>query len=678
MSWEAPNGRALEIGFDVGGTFVDCVVHDVQEGSWSAFKLLIRDDLESVVIRAVRRALSEAEAPPSSVSRIAHGTTVATNTVVEERGAKLGLVTTKGFRDVLELGRQERPNVFDSRIGRPAPLVPRALRLEVPDPHPPELNGELDQVLLRFRDAEIEAVVVSLLRSWHDPSQELAIAERLRSELPGVYVVAGSVIAPLMGEYERTSTAAVSAYVGPRLSGYLQSVERGLDTLGVPSPLLVMQSNGGLGVVDEVLQRPTVAQFSGPAAGVVSAVSLGRKLGERNLVTLDVGGTSADVAVLVNGEPEVTHHRMVAGVPVLGTSIGVHSIGAGGGSVAWIDGGGLLKVGPSSAGAHPGPACYGRGGTTATVTDAHLALGFIDPEASYADGLILNRQLATTALAALAEAVGRSPEETAVGILAITTSNIVRAVRRMTVEAGKDPRDFSLMAFGGGGPLYANALIRDMEMRRAIIPAGAGVACAAGLLASSLRVDVARSCPRDLLTEGYAELKGVLGELSVVATDRIRAQTSVKARIEVALSLDLRYRGQNHEITIEVCTNQFAKDSDLAAARDKFDQAHLELFGVSAPSEVVQCVVARASASLPPPVRVFERPRRSSHDRHATRALRLEEGWMQAQLITALSMDNADRVHGPALIDGEDATTVVLPGFVASLGEAGSLIVERA
>jgi N-methylhydantoinase A len=671
------SGRVLEIGFDVGGTFLDCVVYDVGRSSWSSFKLLIQEDLQAVALTAVRRALAEAGAEPEDIFRIAHGTTVATNTVVERRGARVGLVTTRGFRDVLELGRQERPNVFDSRVPRPEALVPRQRRLELGEDATAEVDGELSEVISRLREEQVDALVISFVRSWKDPSQELEIAQKLGAAMPGMYIVTGSAIAPLMGEYERTSTAVVSAYVGPRLKGYLGSLQESVNALGVRAPLLVMQSNGGLGMVDEVVRRPTAAQFSGPAAGVVGASNLGRRLGVRNLVTLDVGGTSADVAVLVDGEADVTHQRIVAGLPVLGTSVSVHSIGAGGGSIAWVDGGGLLKVGPESAGANPGPACYGRGGVAATVTDAHLALGFIDPSVDYADGLSLNLDLATAALARLATQLGISAEDAAAGILAITISNVVRAVRRMTVEVGRDPREFSLMAFGGGGPLYANALIHELGMQGAVIPAGAGVACAAGLLASSLRVDVAKSCPMDLDAESYPALILVLGDLFAEGYQRMRAQGGDGVNIELTLSLDLRYRGQNHEITIEVCADRLPDDDDLNVCRAKFDRAHHDLLGVSAPGDAVECVAARARASVPEIPRIYQHMRNTKSPGEGVRDVRIDEGWVKARAISSLSMGAADRVVGPALIDGADATTVVLPGYVASMHSSNSLILER-
>ncbi|MDE3100795.1 MAG: hydantoinase/oxoprolinase family protein [Chloroflexota bacterium] len=657
------------------------VVHNVTANVWRTAKVLVERDVETSVLRAMDVALELGSMRPEHITFLAHGTTVATNIVIERKGARVGLITTRGFRDVLEIGRQNRPSIFDSRIPRPEPLVPRNLRQEVDERVGP--TGEIVRPINRddvceaakiFRRSEIEAVAISLLHAWVNPTHEQEVADQLARLLPSTHIVLGTAVVPEFGEYERTSTTVVSAYVGPRLARYLRRVSAALRERGITVPLLVMQSNGGLGTTDEVMRRPTVAQFSGPAAGVIGTAAVALSVNERNVVALDVGGTSTDVALITDGQWRVRHERAVAGQPVLGASIAVESIGAGGGSIAWIDGGGLLKVGPESAGALPGPACYGRGGTGPTVTDAHLLLGYISAERPLAQSLALRRDLADAAIAELASRLATSPESTAAGIIDVTVANIVRAVRRVTVEAGHDPREFALVAYGGGGPLYANQLIAELGMRRAIIPARAGVECAIGLLSAGLRLDLARTHVAAMTPSNYGGLSELLESLWEEARERVIAQARVGSDVTAALELDLRYRGQNHQLTVPLCESRRPSEADFDAAIERFHAMHKRLYGVEARGEPMQSVTARAVARVLKEHHAFDSSAGGSRD-HGSRRWRIGSGWVIAKVAERDSLTTGEVLIGPALIDSDDCTIAILPGYEGMMLEGGVMVI---
>jgi N-methylhydantoinase A len=674
---------AVRIGFDVGGTFIDLVCVDDVAGTWRSKKVLIGGDLVGSVLDAVASALVEWGVELSRVSEFVHGTTVATNLLVERRGAKVGLVTTRGFRDVLEIGRQLRPSIYDSRVPREAPIVPRWLRLEIAERLAADGTSltdveaqECDDCAAVLHAEGVEALAVSFLHAWRDATHEQTVINRMRNSLPGVTIYGGAEVASEIGEYERTSTAVVSAYIGPKLSRYLEGVAGGLGEKSPKSRFLVMQSNGGLGNVSEIVSHPTMAQFSGPAAGVLAAQTTCERLGLASFVTLDVGGTSADVAVVRNGVFTVDHLRATSGTPIVGTSISVHSVGAGGGSVAWADLGGLLKVGPQSAGAVPGPACYGRGGEQPTVTDAHLLLGCISSRRFIGSGLALDRSRARKALNSVARRLHLSATATAAGVLTVAEDHVVRAVRRMTIEAGADPRELSLVAFGGGGPLYANAVIAELEMLRAVIPQGAGVACALGLLGAGIRVDAAQSC-MVTLPGGEEEVLGACAQAIAQAVRRMDAQVGSAAERIVEVLLDLRYHGQNHQLSVSLCVDRTPSVVDVVAACGRFHALHEATFGVSAPEAMVECVTVRAVSKSRAASKSAAREGLAPRRRPSVRRVFLDGAWHRARIVAEEDLRHVAVVSGPAVIESPDATVLVYPGFCCSRVESGDLVLER-
>jgi N-methylhydantoinase A len=666
-----------EIGFDVGGTFVDVVVHG-PSGAWTSKKVLIGDSVEASVLRAAEEALRLIDAAPSDVSFVSHGTTLATNTVIEEKGAKVGLITTEGFRDVLEIGRQNRPSIYDSQVPRPTPLVPRRWRRVIVERVGPdgEVRRPLEPAGVRaaaadFASEGMEAVAVCLLHAWRNARHEREVAEILRQELPDVSVMLSSDVVPLYREYERTNTVVISAYVLPVLQRYLLQLEQALKDRGIGVPLWIMQSNGGLASVQEILRRPIAAQFSGPAAGVLGAVAIAQEAGERNLVALDIGGTSTDVTVVVDGNPEIQRERRVRGEPVLDSSIAVHSVGAGGGSIAWVDPGGLLKVGPGSAGARPGPACYGKGGTEPTVTDAHLLLGYLSEERLLASELRISEELAREAIAPLAARLEMEPEDAAAGIIEVAAVNIVRAVRRVTVENGHDPRDFSLVAFGGGGPLYANLLIRELEMARAIVPVAAGVLSAVGLLSAGPKLELSQSHVQRMDAGAWPGVLDQFKALEEQALERMAEQGFSAEDITLRWQLDLRYVGQSHELRVTVSELEPPDERRLDEAIENYHQEHKRLYGVAAPSEPVESVATRVVAAHERAVPKLEPTSPTTLHEERRRRWRAPDGWVEAIVVERNDLEPGAVIKGPALIDSDDSTIGVLPGYAARVHPSG-------
>jgi N-methylhydantoinase A/oxoprolinase/acetone carboxylase beta subunit len=618
----------VQVGVDTGGTFTDLVT-----AAGAVVKLLSTpDDPARAIGAAVGAATPGADHRPALLS---HGTTVATNALLERRGATVALVTTEGLRDVVEIGRQDRPSLYDQLASRPEPLVARRHRYEVAGRLAADGRelAPVDADALPTLAADVDAVAVSLLHADLQPAHERAVAAVLRAR--GHDVSCSHEVSPEMREVERTITTVINAALRPRCRAYL----RGIADLA--DDVLVMTSSGGLLPVADAAELPAALLLSGPAGGVRAGAAAAIANGFPDAVTFDMGGTSTDVCLILDGAPAPAATREVGGFTVRFPALDVHTIGAGGGSIARIDPGGALVVGPQSAGADPGPACYGRGGDRPTVTDANLVAGHIPPEAAFG-GLTLDRAAAAAAL----EAAGVTAE----GVLAVVDANMERALRAVSVERGVDPRALALVAFGGAGPLHACALAEALGMPTVIVPARAGVLSAVGLLTAPRRRDLVRSWP----TPGdHTGLDAARAELA----DRARALVAAPSgrggerddMIEVATALDCRYRGQSHELTVE----------DLAAFHDE----HRRRNGYARPDDPVEVVALRATATRPPvveaealpaPERLAERPERGADDAH-----------------------QPPEVVGPAVIAEPDCTVWVAEGWVARAGVAGALVLRR-
>jgi N-methylhydantoinase A len=671
----------VTLGVDVGGTFTDLAVWDGTD--LHIGKTSTTEEQSEGVVQGARDLLGQRR-----VLAFLHGTTVATNALLERRGARTALVTNRGFRDLIEIGRQDRPSLYDSFADRATPLVPREGRFEVdpsdpdpagsapdpggsdPDPAgsdagPSEL-GSLDEVLAAMTAYAPEAVAVCLLYGYAEPASEDAVADRIADHLD-VPVSRSHAVSGEFREFERLSTTLLNAYLTPVVDRYLRNLSRRAAGAGLPERVEVMRSSGGLMSVAAACELPAAVLLSGPAGGVVASAELGRALDLPHVVSFDMGGTSTDVCRIDDGRPEVSYERAIDGLPCRLPSVAVHTVGAGGGSIAWIDDGGALRVGPQSAGAHPGPACYGRGGTDATVTDANVVLGRIDPEGSLAGTVRLDAEAARRAVAAIGERIGLDPVDTALGIVRIAEEHMARAIRVVSVEEGTDPREATLVAFGGAGGSHATALARTLQMAGVVVPPYAGVFSAVGLLLSPRRTDRARSGDIDL------DDADALAQLAEEVADAARDELS-GSDVEVALRLDVRYLGQAHETPVPYVLGDAA-----ATIAERFHAAHRQRNGFARPDDPIEIVTVRAEATAPPALTWDDLPgisRAAGQPGAAVRGRRpvtTAEGTFDAEVVWRPDLAAGDLVEGPAVIEEREATTFLAPGERAEVHESGAL-----
>src|SRR6516165_6888075 len=531
------------IGVDIGGTFTDVLLVDEETGHIGVAKVATTPgDITPGVIDGLRQGLARYRVDPAAVAVVAHATTIVANALIEKKGAKAGFITTRGFRDVLELRRSSRPDLYDLFQDPPAVLVPRRWRFEITERIDaqgqvvtPLDEGEIDGLITAIRDAGLETVAVSLLFLFLNDSHEHVLGERLRQALPGVGVYLSSDVLPEIREFERASTTAVCAYVGPLLAGYLDRLQRAVAALGLPQ-LYVMGSSGGVFDIGEGLRMPAMAIESGPAAGVIAASLAGKELGLPNLISFDMGGTTAKASLIADGEIAVTAEYEVGGAghakrwlsgtghPIRVPVIDLAEVSAGGGSIAWVDPGGALKIGPRSAGAEPGPAAYGLGGSEPTVSDADVVLGYLDREALLGGALAINLAAAEAAIRErVADPLGLRVTEAAAAIVEIVNSNMAEALRIVSVERGHDPREFALIAFGGAGPVHAAALAAELQIPEVIVPPVSGAFSALGLVASDLKRDYSRTLYADLQALDPARVAKALIEMEALASEWLTA-----------------------------------------------------------------------------------------------------------------------------------------------------------
>lgn len=659
----------VRVGVDVGGTFTDAVVE--HEGRLTVWKVPSTTlDQSEGFERAVREALERAGAGAPAV--IAHGTTVATNAVLERKGALTGFVATEGFRDLLQIGRQDRPSLYDTWADRPAPVVPRELSVEVPERIGP--GGEIVRPLEGGRAAEavmelagrgVESVAVCLLFAFANPAHERRVRDLLRKSAPGVRVSLSSEVLPEFREYERASTTALDAYVGPVVERYVARLAGRISGLG--APVVVMRSSGGTMSAERAAREPVHTLLSGPAAGVRGAAALAAASGFPDAVTFDMGGTSTDVCLVEGGEPAVAAESRVGGLPFRTPALAVHTVGAGGGSVLWLDAGGALRAGPRSAGADPGPACYGRGGAEPTVTDAHLALGHLDPEWFLGGRVRLDGAASERALSRLARALGVAGHDVAAAGLAAVRAQMSKAVRVVTVERGRDPRTLALVAFGGAGPMHATALAAELEIGAVLVPPAPGVLSAYGLLVTPLTADA--SLTRPMTAPDPAEVEAVFVELAARASEALRVQGAEPAALERAV--DCRYRGQAHEVPVP--------GAGLAGLAGRFHAAHLARFGWEAPGEQVELVTFRVRAvGQDPGATLPEVPPGGRAEPAGWVRLWTTDGPVGGPAYRRADLGAGDRVAGPSAVRGEESTLLVDPGWEGEVLPTGLIVLRPA
>ena len=657
-------------GVDTGGTFTDIVL--LQDGKLRVHKVLSTPSDPS---HAILNGLTQLDAM-KELQVLVHGSTVATNAVLERRGVPTGLITTSGFRDVLEIGRQTRPKLYDLRVQKVIPLVPRSERVEVLE----RLNerGEvlipldensLNAALTALQQAGVESIAISLLFSFANPMHEQIVAEAARST--GLYISASCDVLPEFREYERTSTVVLNAYVGPLIDRYLARLEQALPEF---SALRIMQSNGGS--ISSVTARHEAARtlLSGPAAGVVGAAFVAKASGFTRIITLDIGGTSTDVA-LVDGTMTETTDGKIGGYPTKLPMIDIHTVGAGGGSVAWFDLGGALRVGPESAGADPGPAAYGQGGTKATVTDAHVVLSRLIPEAFLGGEMYLNQEQAASAVTDIAQRLETSCEEAALGIIRIANANMEAAIRVISVERGCDPRDFTLVAFGGAGPLHACELAAALRIPRVLVPVTPGVLSALGMLIADTLKDYVRTVMVPI-ERAQEAVSSAIEELEEQGRSDLARENIPPEKIIIERYLDLRYVGQSYELTIPF-------EEDMGQVTNDFHAAHERRFGYSDPNERVQAVNVRLKARgliTHPELEVQEVVRDAVAEPIMTRDVTFADVDSPVNYNVPVyerqSLRPGMAIEGPAIITQYDTTTIVPPMWSVQIDVVGNLVIE--
>jgi 5-oxoprolinase (ATP-hydrolysing) len=655
------------LGVDVGGTFTDAVLYDGR-ALHTAKSPTTPDDQSEGVIAAIEAVLERAAAAAGDVEVFAHGMTVGTNALLEERGARTALLATEGFADLLEIGRQDRPSLYHLCRSKPAPLAAPELRLGIPERVGPEgvvdpLDEDgLDAAIERLRAADVEAVAVCLLFSFLDSANEAAVAARVRDALSGVHVSASHEVLPQFREYERCSTTVIDAYLSPMLDRYLGRLTETASARGLPEPL-VMQSSGGVAAAHEASKAGAWSVLSGPAGGAVGAGLLARTSGDGNALGIDMGGTSCDVCVVEGGRVRRTDSREIEGRVLQLPMVDVHTVGAGGGSLGWRDSGGALRVGPRSAGAEPGPACYGRGGTEPAVTDANLLLGYLAEDSTLAGGVALDPGAAHDAVRRLGAELGLDELETADGIVRVANQEMIRALRVVTVERGIDPREFALMPFGGAGPMHAAALADELEIPRILCPRASGVLSALGLTASDRRRDTARTVMlrRDELTaERIArELDGLRASLG----------EGVKGAREEA-TFELRYRGQAFELPVPGSLRP-----DPAELAESFAAEHERRYGYRDPDADIELVTIRLAAIIPGPRPKPEAAPAGGLER-STRRARFGSEWVESEILRGEPPAGLE-ADGPCIFELPEATLVLPPGSRATVDDAGTVVADR-
>jgi N-methylhydantoinase A len=685
------------VGVDSGGTFTDICLLDEETRRVEVWKVPSTPDDPSLGIadgveQALRRAQGETPATPpaASVAYIGHGTTVATNALIQHKGVKTGLVTTDGFRDLLEIGRQKRPDLYDLQADKPLTLVPRALRLEVPERvrHTGAVELPLDEARVRaaarvLKEAGVEAVAVSFLYGFIRPEHEERTVALLRQELPHCFISASHEIAPEFREYERLSTVVLNAYLGPVMSGYIGKLKPRLEALGLKEAPHLTQSNGGVVGFAAAARMPVRTVLSGPSTGVVGAQAVGRAAGFADLITFDMGGTSTDVALLQDGQCKLTSEATVHGYPIKAPMLDIHTVGAGGGSIAYIDAGGLLKVGPRSCGADPGPVCYGRGNQEPAVTDANVVLGTLNPEYLLGGRMNIRRELAERAVGHLAARLRLGLNETAQGILSVVTANMARAIRVISVQRGHDPRDYTLMAFGGAGPLHAARLAAELDMKRVLVPANPGILCAMGLLLTDLRADFALTrllsatvASAEIVAQAFASLAERAGAWFV-------QESIAPANRRIVRTADMRYHGQNYELAVALPEGAITP-ATMRSLAERFAEAHRQRYGFSTEENAVQLVTLRIEA-----IGVVRKAELMSHPeagRDAASAIvahrkvwQPERGDFHPTPVYARDqLRSGNRLVGPAILEQMDATTLVPQGWTARVDGWLNLILEAA
>lgn len=678
------------IGVDVGGTFTDFSVFRQETGKLFHFKhSSTNQDSSIAIVDGILKVLEMENAGTADVVYLAHGTTVSTNALIEKKGARVGLITTEGFPDIMEIGIQKRPFMYDTLGQKPQPLLVNGMNRGVPErvAYDGQVLKPLDETAVRqvvrlFRENDVNSIAVSTLFSFINPAHEQRIKQIIEEEYPGVYTSISSELVPEFREYSRTSTTILNAYLGPVMKRYVNNFQESVRRIGIEVEPYVTQSNGSIISIKETIECPIKTAVSGPSAGVIAAAQIGRQCGCDKIITFDMGGTSADVSLIENYQAQVSNERLVEGYPARIPMINIITIGAGGGSIARIDEGGIMKVGPESAGATPGPACYGRGGTLPTVTDANILLGKLNREKILGGRMDVYPDKARDAvMKELCEKSGLSLEEAANGIISVVNSNMIRAIRLVSVEKGYDVREFSLMAFGGAGPLHACEVAREMDMHSVIIPPSPGTLCSLGLLMADTRFDFSRTKIMDATVENLPAAEAIFRELEVEGDAMLDREGIAADARAFEWALDMRYDRQNYEITVPLKGRGLDGEA-LKAAIEDFHVAHKRAYGYRNDSGRIKLVSFRVSA-----IGTIEKPSLREHpaangapapapfDRREV-LFAGERKYIGTGVYHRGDFRPGMRLSGPAIIEQMDTTIVIPPRWTARVDSFLNLMVE--
>lgn len=677
------------IGIDVGGTFTDVTLLNSETGRYYTYKLSSTlQDQSLAIANGTKETLELYGVPVSEIEYFGHGTTVATNMIIERKGAKTALITTKGFRDLLEIGRQTRPSLYNIMEDKPETLVKRSLRKEISERVTAKGDilrdvdrDEVRAVLKELKEQGVESIAVCFLFSFLNSRNEKIVEDCIKEVWPEAYYSVSSTILPEFREFERLSTTVINSYLGPRMKMYIHNLRQRIKEVGVTVEPYITQSNGGVMSISSTIQTPVQTALSGPSAGVMGAVYIAEAAGFKDIITYDMGGTSTDVSLVKDGIAEYTTKRKVCGLPSGVPMIDVHAVGAGGGSIAQIDNAGALKVGPESAGANPGPAAYGLGNENPVVTDANLVLGRINPHYVLGGRLKIDAELSKKAVKKkIADPMGIGTEEAALGIVKVVNSNMARAIRVITVEKGHNPSDFTLVAYGGAGPLHAVHLAQEMGIRTVLIPPAPGALCALGLLTADIKKSYVRTAIASYDEMTPEQINAVMSSLRDEGSAWLDSEKVPSERRKFHGIAEMRYVGQNYELQVEIPTENITV-SDIEKMKQDFFVAHEKNYGYYNPNAPVQFVNFRCEATgivkkpnLAELETTLDDPSKAEIGR---RVVHFEEsGAVDCPVYDRAKFGRAERVNGPCIIEQMDSTTVVPPNTWFSIDKFGNLIIR--
>lgn len=674
-----------KLAVDTGGTFTDLCLLNEETGELTVSKVpSTPDNPAKAILAGLEAVCRKAGTVPEHINLLLHGTTVATNALLEGKGETTALITTKGFRDILLIGRQNRPDLYNFKVTKANPPVPREYIFEVDERIGPggEVIRPLDKesvsrVVSQLRDSGIKSVAICFLHSYASPEHEKQAAEIIQHNLPWISITISSGILPEFREYERTSTTVVNALVQPIMEVYLDHLEKGLNKLGYKGGLFIMQSNGGVVTTSQAKQQSARTVLSGPAAGVLAGKFLSGLTGRKNLITADMGGTSMNMCMIADGEPRFTPEGTIGGHLLRLPMLDIHALGAGGGSIAWIDPGGALKVGPQSAGAVPGPACYGRGGSRPTVTDANVVLGRLSPGV-LPGGLKLDAESARVVIEKeIAGPLEMDVESAAEGIIKVVNANMVRSMRVISVHRGYDPREFTLLAFGGAGPLQGVELARELGIPRVMVPPYPGVTSAYGMLAAGVRRDYVQTYLAHLTELNPNRLNELFADLEYQAKRELAQEGFTSNSVKFTRLADFRYSGQSYEISMELPLGKLIAP-DFKLLQQSFHQAHYQQYGYSRKEAPVEIVAARlvALGILPSPIPKVPYQGSPEPAAKTTRPVIFNSKQVETPVYNRDQIGPGTIMTGPAVIEQEDSTTLLWPGDKARCDKWGNLIIE--